>query len=137
MVENGDDLTVFPNSNPDEPLHGPKSGVPCLTITYLLERLGDESFRGPVLQKVELSAGGKPIKFVNSRSGTYVKNFGYNVFPAFLDFTKPAVANPTRAVIVQHVEFAALPNLKPLDVLIAAGFDGDVQTFRFLSVTFQ
>ena len=129
--------TVFPNDNPVEPFPGLKSGVPCLTITYLVERLGDEPFQAVAVQKVEMLSGGKPIKLVNSRSGTCVKNFDYRVFPPFLDFTKPKVADPTRAVVVQYVEFAALPNLKPVDVVITAGFDTDLQTFRFSSVGLQ
>ena len=131
-------ITVFPNGNADEPTHGDRQGVPCLTITYLIERLGDEPFRDIALQEVEISSGGKPLKLlVPSQSGMYTKTFDYSVYHSFLDFTKPSVSDPTRAVIVQHVKFAAVPNLRPFDLLITAGFDKDVSAFRFSSEKLQ
>ena len=129
--------TVFPNNNPNEPPHGNKSGVPCLTITYLIERLGNEPFRGTAQKEIEIFSGGRPLKLVNSRSGSYTKSFDYERFPNFLDFTKPAVTDPARAVVIQYVEFGALPNLKPVDVVINAGFDDDVRAFRFVSLKLQ
>jgi len=129
--------TVFLRGEPQERSRGDSQGVPCLTITYLIERLGNEPFRSKAQKEIEISFGGKPLTLVNFHSGTYTKAFDYERFPDFLDFRKPPVAEPSRAFVIQYVQFGALPNLKPLDVVINAGFDDEVPTFKFLSIKLQ
>ena len=129
--------TVFQSANSQERLKGDNLGVPCLTITYLVERLGDELFKNTVQNEMEFSSGGKPVTLVNFRSGSETKFFAYERFPDFLDFRKPPVADASRATIIQYVQFGALPNLKPLDLVINAGFDDEVPAFRFHSIKLQ
>ena len=129
--------TAFPHNNSNEPPYRAAEGVPCLTITFLIERLGDAPFGGSALKQIEVSSGGKPLKLLRSGVGTYTKTFEYQRFPDFISFTKPAVAEPTRAIIIQHVEFAALPNLNPIDVTIQDGFDDDAPVFKFPSLKLQ
>ena len=129
--------TVFGNDNTNEPKHSRKSGVPCFTVTYLLEFLGDKPFHGTELKKFEVSSAGKPLQLLNEQHGSYQKSFDYDFFTHFLDFTKPKVTNSKRAIIFQHVEFGALPALQPFDLLVQAGFDDDIQEFKFSSIHLQ
>jgi len=124
--------TVFPNDNPAEPErndHG--AGVPCFTVTYLLERLGTEPYQKSVQGELKLVAAGKPLKWEDDRHSTYVKSFDYESAPTFLDFTKPKVSDPKRAIVVQHVQFGAAPSVSSCDLKITAGYDEDVQVFTF------
>jgi hypothetical protein len=123
--------TVFANNPSQAAAGGHKNGVPCFTATYLIEYLGDKPFREAALRKFQVSAAGKSLPLLDNRRGSYHKAFTYENFPQFLDFPKPGVANPARALIFQHVEFDALPNLRPFDLAIAAGFDDDVPEFKF------
>jgi len=122
---------VFANNPSHAAADGDTTGVPCFTVTYLIEYLGDKPFRGTALRKLQVSAPGKSLPLLDNRRGSYHKAFDYENFPQFLDFPKPRVANPARALIFQHVEFAALPNLRPFDLTIAAGFDDDISEFKF------
>jgi len=114
-----------------------KDGVPCFTVTFLLELLGDKPYEPKTLGNIEVLAGGKAVRLVNDQKGSYQQWFDYQVFQDFLDFSKPKVSDPSRAFIMRHVEFAALPNLQPISLVIEAGFGKDVKKFRFDSVRLQ
>lgn len=109
-------------------------GVPCFTVTYLVEQIGDAPSAQFVGGGVELAAGGKQLRV---GGGGYQKCFDYATFQSFLDFGKPNVSNPKRAVIMQTVSFGAVPERQPLSLTIAAGFGQDVQKFQFDSLRFQ
>ena len=128
--------TIFLNS-PTQPNPQSKWPVPCFTVTYLLELLGDQPFKTTQLAGLEVSAGGKPFEPINFSHGHYHKSFDYKGYPDFLDFTKPKVTNSSRAFIFQDVTFAAIPTLEPFDLLIRAGFDQDLHHFKFPSITLR
>ncbi|HEY3857858.1 MAG TPA: hypothetical protein VGO67_26025 [Verrucomicrobiae bacterium] len=130
--------TVFPNKEYANPLRsawGDKAkGMPCFTITYLVEEFGEAPPRTFSGGNVEVLSGGKPLRV---GGGTYQKCFGYEAFQSFLDFGKPAVSDPKRAYIMQAVSFGALPNLQPLTLNIEAGFGKDTEKFQFDSIRLQ
>jgi hypothetical protein len=128
--------TVFLNS-PTQPDPKSKHAVPCFTLTYLLEFLGDKPFKTTQSGQIEITSGGKPFEPVNFQHGNYQKSFDYRVYPDFLDFTKPKVTNASRAIIFQNVTFAAIPSLEPFDLLIRAGFDDEIQDFKFNSISLK
>jgi len=111
-----------------------KQGVPCFTVTYLVEGLGDTPLGSGAAGNVEVLVGGKPLHGIRN---SYVKAFDYNVFQAFLDFSKPKVSNPKRARIVQMVLFGAVTNTQPLNLSIETGFAKDIQKFQFDSIRLQ
>lgn len=127
---------VFLNS-PTQPNPKSKQPVPCFTVTYLLELLGDRPFERTQLAALEISAAGKPFEPVTFRHGNYHKTFDYKSYPDFLDFTKPKVTNASRALIFQDVTFSAIPSLEPFDLLIRAGFDEEIQEFKFNSISLR
>ena len=131
--------TVFPNTadNAKPVPHGrTNDGVPCFTVTVLVEALGDKPFETTSAISVQLLSAGKPLSLANSR-GEYKQAFDYSAFQGFLDFTKPKVSNPRRASIQRYVDFGAVSDLEPLDLLIKAGFDKDIQTFEFNSISLK
>jgi len=128
--------TVFLNS-PTQPDPKSKRAVPCFTVTYLLEFLGDRPFKTTQAGQIEITSGGKPFEPVNFQHGNYQKSFDYRVYPDFLDFTKPKVADASRAIIFQNVTFAAIPSLQPFDLRIRAGFDEEMQDFKFTSISLK
>src|SRR4051794_26992747 len=60
--------TVFLNS-PTQPDPKSKRAVPCFTITYLLELLGDKPFKTTQSGQIEITSGGKPFEPVNFQHG--------------------------------------------------------------------
>jgi len=130
--------TIFPNKEErdlkQKAWSGMTNGVPCFTVTYLVEQLGDAPSAPFFGGGIELMCHGRPLRL---GSDGYQKCFDYGVFQSFLDFGKPKVANPNRAVIIQSVSFGAVPNLPPLDLTITAGFGKDLQQFRFESIRLQ
>ena len=114
-----------------------KDGVPCFTVTFLLELLGDKPYEPKTLRNFEVLSGGKAVRLVNDQKGSYQQWFDYQAFQDFLDFSKPKVSDPQRAFIMRHVEFAALPNLQPVSLVIEAGFGKDVKKFSFDSIRLQ
>jgi len=127
---------VFLNS-PTQPDPQSKRPVACFTVTYLLELLGDQPFKTTQLAGLEVSVGGKPLEPVTFQHGNYHKTFDYKSYPDFLDFTKPKVTNSSRALIFQDATFAAVPNLEPFDLVIRAGFDEEIQEFKFSSISLR
>jgi hypothetical protein len=128
--------TVFLNS-PTQPDPKSKQAVPCFTVTYLIEFLGDHPFKKSQVGPLEVTSGGKPFEPVNFQHGNYQKTFDYKVYPDFLDFTKPKVTDMSRALIIQNVTFAGIPSLRPFDLRIRAGFDEEIQDFKFTSISFK
>ena len=131
--------TVFPNAADKAgsvPHGGTSDSVPCFTVTVLVEALGAEPFKKTSAMDVQVLSDGKPRPFVNSR-GSYHQDFDYRVFQGFLDFSKPKVTNPKRAFIRRYVQFGAVPNLKPFDLLIKVGFDADIQSFEFPAISLK
>jgi len=127
--------TIFPNKE-DRDLKqktwgGTTNGVPCFTVTYLVEQLGDVPSAPFFGGGIELICHGSPLRL---GSDGYQKCFDYGVFQSFLDFGKPKVANPNRAVIMQSVSFGSVPDLQPMSLTITAGFGKDLQQFRFESI---
>jgi hypothetical protein len=130
--------TVFPNKDDHNQRltawHDSAKGVPCFTVTYLVEQLGDAPRAQFVGGSVELSSDGKPLRL---GGGVYAKCFDYEAFQSFLDFGKPKVSNPKRAVIMQTVLFGAVSDRQQLSLTIEAGFGQDIQKFQFDSIRFQ
>jgi hypothetical protein len=130
--------TVFPDKDDHSQRltawHDSAKGVPCFTVTYMVEQLGDAPQAQFVGGSVGLSSDGKPI---HVEGGGYQKCFDYGVFQSFLDFGKPKVSNPKRAVIMQTVSFGAVSSSQPLSLTIEAGFGQDIQKFRFDTIRFQ
>ena len=130
--------TVFPDKDAHNQKltawHDSTKGVPCFTVTYLVEQLGDTPQAQFVGGSVELSSDGKPL---HVEGGGYQKCFDYGAFQSFLDFGKPKVSNPKRAVIMQTVSFGAVSASQPLSLTIEAGFGKDIQKFQFDSIRFQ
>jgi len=130
--------TVFPDKDDHNQRltawHDSTKGVPCFTVTYLVEQLGDGPRAQFVGGSVELSSDGKPLRV---EGGGYQKCFDYGAFQSFLDFGKPKVSNPKRAVIMQTVSFGAVSDRQPLSLTIEAGFGHDTQKFHFDSIRFQ
>ena len=140
VLMNVGQTTVFPNAKDNAGKAPPwheregKQGVPCFTITFLMEALGDTPLDAKLSGNIKLSSAGKPLELerVNKdHFGAYQQWFDYGVFQDFLDFTKPEVANPKRAFIMRYVRFGAVPNLQPLSLEIETGFNKDIKTFRF------
>jgi hypothetical protein len=132
-------ITVFPNDKDNAvkaPTYGGgKQGVPCFTVTFLVESLGDGPIRNTAFGPIEILSAGKPLQLASKRE--YSQSFDYNEFQEFLDFTKPKVTNPKRAFIRRHVEFRAVPNFQPFTLEIQAGFNKDLKKFKFESVRLQ
>jgi len=130
--------TVFPNKedhNQRKIVWGDNAkGVPCFTVTYLVEQLGDAPLAQFVGGSVEFMSDGKPLRVGGSG---YQKCFAYGAFQSFLDFGKPKVSDPKRAVIMQTVTFGTVHNLQSLSLTIEAGFGKDIQKFQFDSIRFQ
>ncbi len=130
--------TVFPDKDDHNQKltawHDSTKGVPCFTVTYLVEQLGDAPQAQFVGGSIELSSDGKPL---HVEGGGYQKCFDYEVFQSFLDFGKPKVSNPKRAVIMQTVSFGAVSCNQPLSLTIEAGFGKDTRKFQFDSIRFQ
>ncbi len=129
---------VFPDKGDPNPRltswHDGSNGVPCFTVTYLVEQLGDAPSAQFVGGSVELSVGGKPVRI---GGGGYQKCFDYEAFQSFLDFERPKVSSPKRAVIMQTVSFGVLSDRQPVSLTIKAGFGKDTQKFQFDSIRFQ
>jgi hypothetical protein len=129
--------TVFPNEQDKSQL--PKApggrdgelGVRCFTVTFLVEKLGDAPFESHALKNLQVFSSGKPLPLVG---GTYLQAFGYENLQIFLDFSKPKVSSPKRAVIRRYVWFGAVPDLEALSLIIETGFDKDIETFQFDSI---
>jgi hypothetical protein len=127
--------TVFPNAADKGNTHrGTNDSVPCFTVTVLVEALGNKPFQRTSGLQVRAVSGGKPL--IVSQS-SYQHDFDYHAFQEFLDFTRPKVSNPKRAFIRRHVEFGAVSNLDPFDLVIETGFDQDVQKFEFKGVSLK
>lgn len=124
--------TVFPDDAPEQPERNDQgAGVPGFTVTYLLERLGTEPYQKSVSGGVKLLAAGKELPWQDDRHSIHTKSFDYASAPAFLDFGKPKVSDPKRAIIVQYVCLCAAPAVPSYDLQITAGYDDDVQEFTF------
>ncbi len=80
-------MTVFPDKDDHNQRQtawdDSAKGVPCFTVTYLVEQVGDAPSARFVGGSVELSAGGKPVRI---GGGGYQKCFDYGTFQSFLDF---------------------------------------------------
>lgn len=105
-------------------------GVACLTVTFLLELLGDRPFHRKSA-RVAVLADGQPIRFLNDQHSTYQQWFDYPAYHEFLDIPKPAVTSPQRAFILRHARFGELPDRQLLTLRIEAGFDDDLQEYIF------
>jgi len=111
------------------------SGVRCLTVTYLVERLGASSLQQVHVGAVEFLTADVPLKIKGH--GSYRKVFDYKAFQNFLDFALPKVSDSRRAVIVQDVRFGAIPNSQAFDIVIEAGFGQEPARFRFNAIRLQ
>jgi hypothetical protein len=120
-----------------EPWRPGRDGVPCFTVTFLVEALGDRPFARKAAVDLKLLVDGKPLELVNDPHGIYQQWFDYPVFQDFLDFRKPEVTDPARAFIMRYARFGAVPDLRPFILVINAGFDDNVQEFRFDSIRLQ
>ena len=131
--------TVFLNEN-DNAQKAPgwrdgKQGVRCFTITFLVESLGDAPFEALTLKNLEFSSGVKRLRLAGV--GGVQSWFDYNGFKTFAEFSKPKVSNPKRAVIMQYVQYGAVPNLEPLSLVFETGFAKDIQKFQFDAIRLQ
>lgn len=133
--------TVFPNekdtAKKGQPWQNAKKGVPCFTVTFLVELLGHKPYEPKTIQDVRVLVTDKPLRLVNGQQGVYQQWFDYGVFQDFLEFTKPQVTDAKRAFIMRYVRFGAIPNLQPFSLVIDAGFGDDIKTFRFDSIRLQ
>jgi hypothetical protein len=133
---------VFPNDQdrakeiPARP--GGSQGVPCFTVTFLMESLADAPKDAPnellTLKGLTVLSEGKPIHI---GGGEYQQWIDYDAFRIFLDFSKPKVTNPKRAVIMRFVRFGFISNPQPLSLVIETGFGKDIQRFQFDSIHIQ
>ena len=127
--------TVFPNEKDNAqkapPWRDGKQGVPCFTVTFLIEALGDAPSEPITLKNLEVLSAGKPLRF---DGGQYHQGFDYHVFQDFLDFSKPKVSDQKQAHIMRFVQFGAVSNLQPLSLVIETGFGEDLQKFQFDSI---
>jgi hypothetical protein len=130
--------TVFPNEMDNAqkapPWRDSKQGVRCFSITFLVEALGDAPFEPHTLKNLEFSSGGKPLRL---DGGVVESWFDYSFFKHLPDFSKPKVSNPKRAVIMQYVQYGAVPNLQPLSLVFETGFAKDIQKFQFDGIRLQ
>jgi len=132
--------TVFPNAADKAkgaPHGAAHDSVPCFTVTVLVEALGNKAFKRTAPLDVQVLRAGQRLSLVGSRMASYHQDFDYHVFQGFLDFTKPKATNPKRALIRRYVDFGAIPNLEPFDLVIKVGFDEDIQKFEFNSISLQ
>jgi hypothetical protein len=138
--------TVFSSSETLQGIAGGpdgKQGVPCLTVTLLMESFGDAPTEPSTLKSVEILSAGKPVRIERALTKPYSqmsssqKWFSYDFFQSFLDFGKPKVTNPKRAVIVQFSEFGSVSRQQGLSLVIEGGFDQDIQKFEFDSIQIQ
>jgi len=129
--------TVFP-SDPDnhqylqgQVWHDAMLGVPCFTVTVLVEALGDAPYETQALKRLEVHSSGRQLPL---SGGTHIESSCYEAFPHFLDFSKPKVSNPKRAVIQRFVWFGSVPDLEPLDLKLEVGFDQNIEAFEFAAI---
>ena len=108
-----------------------KLGVPCLTITFLVEALGGAPYDTQALKKLEVYSSGRLLPLAG---GTHLESFGYEAFPPFLGFSKPKVSDPKRAVIRRFVWFGSIPDLEPLSLNLQVGFDQNIEAFEFAGI---
>jgi hypothetical protein len=138
VLMNVGQTTVFPNEKDNAQMEPPwrdgKQGVRCFVITFLIEALGDAPSEPHSLKNLEVLSGGKLLRF---DGGGVQSWFDYKAFHGFLDFNKPKVSNPKRAVVMQYVQYGSLPNLHPLSLVIEAGFAKEIQKFQFDPIRLQ
>ena len=136
--------TVFPNEQDDQdepirphPWGDAKQGLPCFTVTFLIESLGDGPLGAFLVKDLAVSSASKPTQTFTNLHGAYQQSFNYGAFQDFHHFSKPKVSNRERAIIMRYTQFGTVPNRQPINVQIDTGFGDEIHKFKFDSIRLQ